>query len=266
MRPIALFLAFALALPAPALAQTQDSRLQTLQTGDDLRGFEAVGRLNMAGTGFCTATLIAPDRVLTAAHCLFDRATGERIPENRLEFLAGWRTGRAEAIRAVTRTAIWPGFDMTAAAALDAVAEDLAVLHLDRPVRTTSIQPIGMSDVMVGRGDAVTVVSYARDRAESPAIQETCHVLDQRRDGVSVFSCDIDYGASGSPVLARVGDGLGIVSVISARVEGSEGPLSLGMQLGGRVAALMSALDEQVTSPRAPGPQGARTSARFVRP
>lgn len=264
MRPIALFLA--LALPAPALAQVQDSRLQTLQTGDDLRGFEAVGRLNMAGTGFCTATLIAPDRVLTAAHCLFDRATGQRIAEEQLEFLAGWRTGRAEAIRSVTRAAIWPTFDMTAGAAIGTVAEDLAVLHLDRPVRTTSITPIALSDTPAAQGDAVTVVSYARDRAEAPAIQETCHVLEQRRDGVSVFSCDIDYGASGSPVLARQPEGLRIVSVISARVEASEGPISLGMQLGGRVAALMSALDNEVSGTRAPGPQGARTSARFVRP
>jgi len=262
MRPIACLLALALALPA----QAQDSRLRAMQTGDDLRGFEAVGRLNVAGTGFCTATLIAPDRVLTAAHCLFDRDTGARIPESRLEFLAGWRTGRAEAIRSVSRAAIWPSFDMSAGAAIASIAEDLAVLHLDRPVRTTSIDPISLAETPARRGDAVTVVSYARDRAEAPAIQETCHVLEQRRDGVSVFSCDIDYGASGSPVLARDGAGLRIVSVISARVEGSEGPISLGMQLGGRVAELMAALDGEVSGSRAPGPQGARTTARFVRP
>lgn len=264
MRLLAVLLAFS--LPAQAQVQPADSRLQALQTGDDLRGFEAVGRLNMAGTGFCTATLIAPDRVLTAAHCLFDRATGQRIAESRLEFLAGWRTGRAEAIRSVTRAAIWPTFDMSAGAAISSVAEDLAVLHLDRPVRTTAIHPIALADAPVARGEAVTVVSYARDRAEAPAIQETCHVLEQRRDGVSVFSCDIDYGASGSPVLTRDGDALSIVSVISARVEGTEGPISLGMQLGGRVAALMTALDNDVSGTRAPGPQGARTTARFVRP
>lgn len=264
MRLIALALAFALPV------QAQDSRLQALRTSDDLRGFEAVGRLNMAGTGFCTATLIAPDRVLTAAHCLFDRDTGERIAENRLEFLAGWRMGRAEAIRSVTRAAIWPTFDMRAGAAIASVAGDLAVLHLDRPVRTTGIRPIALAEGSAARGDAVTVISYARDRSEVPAIQETCHVLEQRRDGVSVFSCDIDLGASGSPVLARDAAGLRIVSVISARVDGSDGPISLGMQLGGRVSALMSALDNEVSGttagPRATGLQGARTTARFVRP
>lgn len=265
MRLIAVLLA--MALPALTLpAKAQDNSLQALQTGDALRGFEAVGRLNMAGAGFCTATLIAPDRVLTAAHCLFDQNTGQRIPEERLEFLAGWRTGRADAIRAVTRAAIWPDFDMSTGAEVGAVAGDIAVLALDRPVRMTSVLPIPTSDAAPSRGDPVTVVSYARERSESPSIQETCHVLEQRQDGVSIFSCDIDFGSSGSPVLAREGDGLRVVSVISARGEGRNGPISLGMRLGGRVDALMTALDHEVSATHAPGPQGARGTARFLRP
>lgn len=256
---------FVLMLALPAQAQT-DSRLQALATGDAARGYEAVGRLNMAGLGFCTATLIAPDRVLTAAHCLFDRTTGQRIPEARLEFLAGWRTGRAEAVRAVTRAAIWPEFRFTEGAAVDSVNEDIAVLMLDRPIRTTTIQPFPLADGLPMRGDQVTVVSYARERAEVPSIQETCHVLDQRRDGVTVLSCDIDFGASGSPVLIREGEQLRVASVISARAEGTDTPISLGMRLGGRVQALMTALDQGVSGTRAEAPQGARTTARFVRP
>ncbi|GAB1378623.1 trypsin-like serine peptidase [Pararhodobacter aggregans] len=262
MRHLALILAL---LPLPALAQ-QDSRLHALQTGDASRGWEAVGRLDMQGVGFCTATLIAPDRVLTAAHCLFDRTTGARLPENRLEFLAGFRTGRAEAIRGVTRAAIWPAFDFAAGADLSNVSEDIAVLELDRPVRTTAIQPFQVGELAAGSGAAVAVVSYGRGRAEAPSIQETCHVLDQRRDGVSVFSCQIDFGSSGSPVFAVEGGEVRIVSLISARAENGERPISLGMRLAGRVQALEAALDQGVSGLNAPGPQGARSSARFVRP
>lgn len=254
-----------LCLALPALAQT-DSRLQALQTGDAGRGWEAVGRLNMAGVGFCTATLIAPDRILTAAHCLFDRRTGQRLDMADLEFLAGWRTGRAEAIRSIRRVAIWPGFDFANGAALANVPSDLALLELDRPIRTTGITPFAVSTRTPQRADPVAVVSYGRDRAESPSIQETCHVLDQRRDGVSVFSCRIDFGSSGAPVFALQDDELRIVSVISAMAEGVGSPISLGVRLGARVDALHRALDTGIVGAPAALPQGARTSARFLRP
>jgi len=263
MRFLVLIVAVFTAAPAPA---QQDTRLQALQTGDQTRGWEAVGRLNMNGVGFCTGTLIAEDRVLTAAHCLYDRRTGERIDESRLEFLAGWRTGRAEAIRGVRRAAIWPGFDFSAGAELGNVPTDIAVLELDRPIRTTGIHPFAISNSTAEPGAPVAVVSYARDRAEAPSIQETCHVLDQRRDGVSVFSCNIDFGSSGAPVFMADGAGIGIVSVISARAEQQDRPISLGMRLGGRVDALLAALDAGVPDAASGQPQGARTTARFLRP
>ena len=262
-----LFLLFPFQALAQALVQAQaDTRLHALQTGDASRGWEAVGRLNMQGVGFCTATLIAPDRVLTAAHCLFDRATGQQIAPGRLQFLAGWRTGRAEAIRGVSRVAIWPEFDFAVGAEMANVPRDLAVLELDQPVRNPAIRPFAISDAPVETGDAVAVVSYARNRAEAPSIQETCHVLDQRRDGVSVFSCDIDFGSSGSPVFAVRDGEIQVVSVISALAQGQERPISLGMRLGGRVAALEQALDQGVSGVLSSQPQGARSTARFLRP
>ena len=44
-------------------APAQDARLTSLDTGDDARGWEAVGRLDIDGKGFCTGALIAPDLV-----------------------------------------------------------------------------------------------------------------------------------------------------------------------------------------------------------
>ena len=47
---------------------------------EEAAAYRGVGRLNIAGTRFCTATLIAPAVVLTAAHCLFHPRTGARVP------------------------------------------------------------------------------------------------------------------------------------------------------------------------------------------
>ena len=71
------------ALSAAAMAGTtlsgENTRLKSLETTDAGRDWEAVGRLDRKGEGFCTGALIAPDIVLTAAHCLYDRDTMEQI-------------------------------------------------------------------------------------------------------------------------------------------------------------------------------------------
>ena len=48
----------------------------------------AVGRLTLdGGQGFCTASLIAPDIILTAAHCLYDEKTGDEDKQNGYDHL-----------------------------------------------------------------------------------------------------------------------------------------------------------------------------------
>ncbi|MCC5971711.1 MAG: trypsin-like peptidase domain-containing protein [Pararhodobacter sp.] len=254
----ATLLALLCLLLTPAAVKAQDSRLQTLSTLDTSRGWQAVGRLNVSDRAFCTATLIAPDRILTAAHCLYDRATGARIDDRQLTFLAGWRTGRAEATRGIRASVIEPGFQFTQGETLDRVASDLALLQLDQPIRLPSLQPFPVAASPAPAGTPVAVVSYARDRSEAPSLQDRCTVLDQRRDGVMVLSCAIDFGASGAPVFTVQNGQAQIVSVLSAMASSSGQIVALGMRLEGRLAALEAALHQT--------PTGARDSARFLRP
>ncbi len=80
-----------------------ETGLKALSTADTARAWEAVGRVNLVGTGFCTGTLIAPNLVLTAAHCMYDKRTGARVATRDIQFLAGWRDGRAAATRPNSR-------------------------------------------------------------------------------------------------------------------------------------------------------------------
>jgi V8-like Glu-specific endopeptidase len=258
-------------LMGPAAAQ--DAPLASLQTGDDAKGWEAVGRLDIEGKGFCTGALIAPDLVLTAAHCLYDRGSGDRIDPSRIEFQAGLRNGRALAYRDVRRAVIPAGYVFDGTMSDVASQADVALLELSRPIRLTQIAPFEITS-RLAMGTQVGVVSYAQDRSEAPSLQEACSVLGQSR-GVYVLSCDVNFGASGAPIFVFEGGVARIVSVVSAKAEMDGQQVALGTALGLPMAELRALLDIggggafQAVTPhvRVMGEtERAGTGAKFVRP
>lgn len=256
-------LALVLGLPAGA----EESRLRKLETADDNRGWEAVGRLNLGRRGFCTGALIGPQLVLTAAHCLFDKRTSERIALDEIEFLAGWRNGRAVAYRGVKHAVLHPDYAFSNAESLDRVEYDVALLELDQPIRLPSITPF-TTGVRPEAGEAVGIVSYGQDRAEAPSLQEVCHVID-RDPKLLILSCLVDFGSSGAPVFA-IRDGVPrVVSVVSAKAELDGQRVALGMALEAPLAALLAAMEAEGGAFDTTGGrhrQPIRGGAKFVRP
>lgn len=101
-------------------------------------------RKTVAAGQFCAATVVAPDALVTAAHCLVDE-TGQRVSVRALRIHVGrvlpLRTGRLVTPRSV---ALHPDFDDGAGEA----NADVGVIRLRRPLRGVPRIPLA------GRGDS----------------------------------------------------------------------------------------------------------------
>ncbi|MEZ5779010.1 MAG: trypsin-like peptidase domain-containing protein [Paracoccaceae bacterium] len=259
-------LAAFLTVAGPASAETPLKRLTLRQ---DLLGWEAVGRVDLGSKGYCTGTLIAPDTVLTAAHCLFDK--GQPVDPSAIRFRAGLVDGDSIAQSRIARFIAHPGYDAARPTSVESVRHDAGFLILVEAIPAATAAPFAVG-ALGPNARAISVVSYAKGRDTALSWERGCSLLG-RGSGLMAFDCDVYFGSSGAPVFEDGGGRPRIVSIISSGHRDEAGATSYGMEL----AALLSDLREGLRTGRgvheagaaAPLPRrlgGTASGARFIRP
>lgn len=203
-----------LCLAAPASAQ-------------DVSG---VGRIEHPVRGSCSAVLIEPDIIATAAHC-----AGHGAFSGVVFRPSDTRGGR---LFPVERFVQHPLYDPESTRIGWRFRFDLAIGKLAEPVPEARAQPLALGeDAQIG--EQVFIVSWrgGDDRLR----QRACPVI-EGTPGLVTLGCDVRGGESGSPVIRKTGDKLEVIAIVSARSRILEQPVAKASNVRLRIPPLIREL------------------------
>lgn len=180
---------------------------QRFSVPGDVFPWRAIGRINLAGRGYCTATLITRDVVLTAAHCLWNREMNSWYPLRYLKFVAGMSGTSVQGVAGIKRMLVSRAVSVAenpAAKPWGDIRSDWALLRLNRPLGDT----LGYVPLSAGRrlsvGMPVVHAGYRYDRQEVLTVRQGCFITgiyDRKR--LLRSNCQSGYGDSGGPLLFK---------------------------------------------------------------
>ncbi len=199
----------------------------------------AIGQLDVPSESTsCTATLVAPNVIVTAAHCVFPK--GEKLPASSMVFTPTAGAQRLPAVRVAEIVALGVQKMDPDKPEATPTEVDWAVLRLESAI--TNIAPIAVEalalaeiDRRMQTGETLSSLGYGRygyALGDHLYRSEGCKLLPEWReleaeknDHLVLTTCQVMHGDSGGPVLIGRQDSdrrlIAVVSRFWARPDGT---------------------------------------------
>jgi len=187
----------------------------------DTYPWRTIGRINLAGRGYCSGALIANDTVITSAHCLWNRRTGQWFPPQYVTFVAGAEKESYQDYTNATSFKIADGFSPDKLTNTETLKHDWALIKLAKPIgKKLGFLPLASQ---MNTGQQIIQTGYRADREFVLTVERNCRIA-KTYDNSKVIqtSCHTISGDSGGPVLIRNKDKWSLVGIHRGRTDANE--------------------------------------------
>jgi protease YdgD len=186
--------------------------------------WRAIGQLNMAGRGSCTATLVGPDIIVTAAHCLWNKETERWFPAEFVHFVAGFSGEAYQAHSKAKQIYINPAYDPVVESNLTNASTDWALIRLQDSVGDSlGYLPVYLPVFQAKNHEHQWLqAGYRLDRSYVLTVHDSCQLQSlsvKQIEGLAGHYCDTTQGDSGGPLLVKLEQGMAVAGVYIGRMQ-----------------------------------------------
>lgn len=196
-----------------------------------------VGSLERDGRTDCSAVLITPELLMTAAHCVSGKKLVAEGGSSTITFRTGYYPGHRTAQREAVRLMPHPLYLAAKIGSNKPMGVDVALIALEKPVPEDVARPLPIG-APLSEGERVLVASYPAGKGER-ARERTCPVR-SAEPTLARISCKVVPGESGAPVLRLRASGPEIAAIIIASSTDSRPPFGLVVQADVRLSQLFA--------------------------
>ncbi len=190
--------------------------------------WSAIGEVSFRDGSSCTASLVAEDVAITAAHCFFTDGN----PVQPTVFRAGRDGNRHAASANVIRHFLAADFNYLIWSQTNQLENsDWAFMVLDQPIGRTAgtlgVYEMGPADMERATGNSwhtVYQAGYSWDAPTRMTGNIDCNVVQVRNNGTIFHECDTTRGDSGSPIFIEIDGDFFIIAIDSQFYVTSGGP------------------------------------------